>query len=179
MMTVYNEIYHSNSEKAQSIVDDYKLYRSRVIFVGFSSNVDEQYTVGLKLLKEQTIADLEELETDVYGPELLMAESIRFLMFLLTFEFKPLHDWDVYYRDMLAYFHSKELLKWKYRFTIHKPYKNKRVILTIADENIKLPYQSTQAVINDWGRYKADTILSKRTEHGKTMTLTQVLQLVI
>lgn len=174
-----HEIYNSQSETAQSIIDDYKLYRSRVIFVGFNADVDTNYQLGLKLLKEQTIKDLEDLANDVYGAELLMAESIRFLMYLLTFEFKPFHDWGQYYRDLLDYFHSKNLLTWKYRFTIHKEYKNKRVILTIADENVKLNYKSTQAVINDWGRYKADIILSKRTKLNNQMTLTQVLQLVI
>ena len=171
------EIYNSQSDKAQEIIDKYELTRCKMRFYGM--NESTSLRDGLELLKKQTISDLEELSEDMYGQELLMAESIRFLMYLLTIQFKPHHDWDIYYRDMLDYFHSKNLLKWKYKYATHKAYKQKRVILTIKDDNVKLPYQSTQAVISDWGRYKADAILSNRIVLGNTMTLQDVLQIVM
>lgn len=80
---------------------------------------------------------------------------------------------------MLDYFHSKDLLKWKYKYQTQKAYKQKRTILTIKDDLVKLPYQSTQAVINDWGRYKADQILNLRKTMGNTMSMEQVLQIVM
>jgi len=171
------EIYNSQSDKAQEIIDKYELTRCKMRFYGM--NESTSLRDGLELLKKQTISDLEELSEDMYGQELLMAESIRFLMYMLTIQFKPHHDWDIYYRDMLDYFHSKNLLKWKYKYGTHKAYKQKRVILTITDNNMRLSYQSTQAVINDWGRYKADIILADRNVIGHVMSLQHVLELVL
>lgn len=170
------ELYSSNTDKANDIIDDYELTRSKIRWEGINENNLQE---GLTKLKHQTISDLNELSDDVYGNELLMAESIRFLLYLLTLQFKPNHDWDLYYADMLDFFHSKDLLKWKYKYSTHKAYKQKRTILTIKDDLVKLPYQSTQAVINDWGRYKADQILNHRKTAGNIMSMEQVLQIVM
>ena len=171
------DIFSSKTDKAIKIIDEYELSRNKMRYYGMSEN--DNLEKGLTLLERQTIDDLNELETDTFGRELLMSESIRFLMYLLTFEFKPNYDWVKYYKNLLAYFHSKDLLKWKYNLTIHKAYKQKRVILTITDNNMRLSYQSTQAVINDWGRYKADIILADRNVIGHVMSLQHVLELVL
>ena len=117
------ELYTSKSDKAQQIIDDYELSRRKVRWFGI--NEHDKFKEGLTLLKHQTIQDLEELLSETFGVELLMSESIRFLMYLLTIQFKPYHDWDDYYIGMLDYFHSKDLLKWKYKYLTQKGYKDK------------------------------------------------------
>lgn len=170
------ELYNTQSPEAAEIIEKYQLHRSKV---RFTEEAVASLKEGLTLLQRQTISDLEELHSDVFGDELLMAESLRFFMFLLTIQVKPNHDWDSYYTAILDYFHTKELLKWKYKYATQKQYKEKRVILTIKDENVNIQYQSTQAVINDFGRYRADIILSKRKKFGSIMSLHQVLELVL
>lgn len=175
MYSLY-ELYYTSNQEADEIVEEYDLTRGKIRWSGINpSNLHE----GLTKLKIQVIKDLNKLRDDVLGNELFMAEAIRFLLHLLTLQFKPNHDWDTYYCEMLDYFHSQGMLLWKNKLITHKSYKQKRVILTIKDDLVKLPYQSTQAVINDWGRYKADQILNERNAKGNTLTFEQVLEMVL
>lgn len=169
-----HEIYHTLTEKSQAIVDKYRLVRSNVVY-----HPDEKYEEGLTLLYNQVVSDLDELQTETFGEELLLAESIRFFMFLITIQHHPRQDWLSYYEWILRYYHTRGLLLWKQELTVMKNYKNKRVILTLKDENIRIPYHSTQAVVNDYGRYKADTILALRHEHGNLMRFEQVLAIIL
>ena len=172
-MSLY-EIYNSNTEKAQSIIEEYNITRGRVVY-----QPNEEYNMGLTILLHQVKEDLQEIENETFGTEILMAESIRFFMYILTLQHRPQQDWVIYYSELLKWFHSRNLLKWKAEITIKKAYKKKRVILTIADDHIQIPYQSTQGVINDFGRYRADSILAKRHEYGDIMTFEQVLSIIL
>lgn len=158
--------FYSVNKKTDSIIK-----KNSISYFNLDYNVDRNFVNIIKKLVKETINYLETLLlVDIYGFSLKI-ESFRFLFHLLYIQqhFKP-HFFS-FFRDILKWFNTKGYLDWKNEIICYKSFKKKEFILNINFKTYKeegyIRYDCVEDLMEDWGRYKAEKLLSFRKPDDK------------
>ncbi len=158
--------FYSVNKKTDGIIK-----RNKISYFNLDYEINKQFISTIKRLIKETIDYLNTLlMVDIYGYSLKL-ESYRFLFHLLYVQqhFKP--HFFTFFREVLKHFNSLGYLEWKTQLICYKTFKRKEFILNLLFKTYKeegcIKYDCVEDLIEDWGRYKAEKLLSLRDESDK------------
>ena len=130
--------------------------------------INKNFVTILKKMVKETKKYLDTLYlVDIYGYSLKL-ESYRFLFHLLYIQSTFKYYFFSFYKEILFYFHKYGFLDWKKDIITYKNFKRKDFIININFKTYKeeglIRYDSFDDMIEDWGRYKSEKLLSYRKE---------------
>ena len=156
-----NEFYYLNNKEIKEIIKEYKIGRN-IVFNEETQKIgiEKVYNIMEKSLKTF-------YENDLTGIFILL-ESYRYLFYLIYFQKYKFIYWDNYYSKLLKLFHSFGYLRFKKDIYFYKDFKTKKPLLTLNINTnyliTNIIYNSSNDLVNDFGRYKTDKLLKLRNK---------------